>query len=57
MNRVLIRFTTCPRLMILGAAFLNLIHPLIHGTVLDGGALDTMVLALDGAAMTCCFDD
>lgn len=45
-----------PRLILAGAFVANLVHPLIHGTPLDSGALDQCFLALNGSAM-CCQED
>jgi hypothetical protein len=39
------------RLALLLIFAVNLIHPLIHGTPLDGGALDGAIQALDVWAM------
>jgi hypothetical protein len=51
MLRLYVRYAHRPRLLLFLAAAANLAHPLIHGTPLDGGALDSCLLALDGAAL------
>lgn len=33
-------------------ALLNIVHPIIHGTPLDGGALDAVMIQLDTLAMS-----
>lgn len=39
------------RLIAFGALALNALHPLIHGTPLDGGALDACITGMSGAAL------
>lgn len=39
------------RLIAFGALALNLVHPFIHGTPLDGGALDACITGMSGAAL------
>lgn len=51
MNRLAIRLLSHPRLIMVGAVLANLIHPLIHGTPLDSGALDSCILAANAAAL------
>lgn len=40
-----------PRFVVIGAVLANVIHPFIHGTPLDSGALDACMVTLSGAAM------
>lgn len=40
-----------PRWIIVAAFVANIVHPLIHGTPLDGGALDACLQTLNCAAM------
>jgi len=42
-----------PRLLLLAAVAANVVHPFVHGTPIDGGALDALILATNGAAMCC----
>lgn len=57
LNRFTIRLLYCPRLALFFAAAANLVHPLIHGTVFDSGALDGLILASNGLAMVCVSED
>lgn len=40
-----------PKALVAGAVIANIVHPLIHGTPLDSGALDACVVSLSAAAM------
>lgn len=51
MTRLLIALASRPRLIVIGAVAANFIHPFIHGTPLDSGALDACMVTLSGAAM------
>ena len=58
MTALALRITACVpcrvrRLCLLSVfVVLNLLHPFIHGTPLDGGALDTFMAWLNSQAMT-----
>jgi hypothetical protein len=51
MTRLFLRLSS-PRRIIAVAFIANLVHPLIHGTPLDGGALDACLNAATCAALT-----
>lgn len=45
-----------PRFILVGAVIANIVHPLIHGTPLDSGALDGCLMAVNATAL-CCKED
>lgn len=51
MNRLLVAAVTLSPTLVAGAAVaLTVIHPLIHGTPLDSGALDGLLASLTACA-------
>jgi hypothetical protein len=40
-----------PRRLMFAAVVANLVHPIIHGTMLDSGALDSCLMALNATCL------